>query len=173
MRLDRTPRGRDPPVRDGLTPAGIRVQLGLVPMRPIARSAVSAADRAQALAVRHRVFIEEQGVDAALEHDEHDATCEHVIALVDGRVAGAARHRHTERGVKLERVAVLPELRRHAVGSALVLHVIAQVADQVELYVHAQEAALGFWERMGFVAEGPTFREADIPHRLMRRARRG
>jgi predicted GNAT family N-acyltransferase len=140
-------------------------------VRPTVRSAVSAAERAQALAVRRRVFIEEQGVDAALEHDEHDGGCEHLIALVDDRIVGAARHRRTERGVKLERVAVLPEVRARGVGRALVLHVIAQLPAQAELYVHAQESALGFWERVGFVAEGLTFHEADIPHRLMRLVR--
>lgn len=136
------------------------------------RAAASTTDRAQAFAVRRRVFIEEQGVDAALEQDDHDASSEHVIALADERVVGAARYRRTERGVKLERVAVLPALRGQRVGSALVLHVIAQLAAQDDLYVHAQQAALGFWERMGFVAEGPTFHEAGIPHRLMRLAGR-
>lgn len=140
-------------------------------MQPIVRSANGDSERTQALEVRRRVFIEEQGVDAALEHDEHDATCEHLIALSDGRVVGAARYRHTERGVKLERVAVLAELRGYGVGSALVRHAIARLPAHSALYIHAQQSALGFWERMGFVAQGPEFREADIPHRLMRLAR--
>jgi predicted GNAT family N-acyltransferase len=137
-------------------------------MELIVRSARTPAERAQALQVRRRVFIDEQGVDAALEHDEHDATCEHLIALAGDRVIGAARYRRTERGVKLERVAVLAEQRGRGVGSALVRHGIAKLAAGSELYVHAQQSALGFWERMGFVAQGPEFREADIAHRLMR-----
>jgi predicted GNAT family N-acyltransferase len=140
-------------------------------MQPIVRTIGSATERAQALAVRRCVFIEEQGVDAALEHDQHDASCEHLIALVDGSVVGAARHRRTERGVKLERVAVLAAHRGRDVGSALVRHAIARLSPHSNLYIHAQLSALGFWERMGFVAEGPEFREADIPHRLMRFAR--
>jgi predicted GNAT family N-acyltransferase len=140
-------------------------------MQPIVRSAGSDSERAQALEVRRSVFIDEQGVDAALEHDEHDATCEHLIALADDRVVGAARHRRTERGVKLERVAVLAELRGRGVGRALVRHAIARLPSHGDLYIHAQCSALGFWERMGFVAEGPEFQEADIAHRLMRFAR--
>lgn len=140
-------------------------------MHPIVRSAGSDAERAWAFEVRRRVFIEEQGVDAALEHDPHDATCEHLIALVDGSVAGAARYRRTERGVKLERVAVLAEHRKSGVGSALVRHAIARLPAHTDLYVHAQQSALGFWERMGFAGEGLEFREADIPHRFMRLVR--
>jgi predicted GNAT family N-acyltransferase len=38
------------------------------------------------------------------------------------------------------------------------------------VYVHAQESALGFWQRAGFVAEGPSFEEGGIAHRRMRYA---
>jgi predicted GNAT family N-acyltransferase len=139
-------------------------------MELIVRVAVDEADRAAALAVRRRVFIEEQKVDAALEHDQHDDACEHLLALADGRVVGAARYRRTELGVKLERVAVLAELRGKGVGAALVGHAIAALPPNDDCYVHAQQSALGFWERMGFVAEGSAFHEAGIPHRFMRRA---
>jgi predicted GNAT family N-acyltransferase len=140
-------------------------------VQPIVRSAGSDAERAQAHEVRRRVFIEEQGVDAALEVDARDASCEHLIAIADESVVGAARYRRTERGVKLERVAVLVEHRGHGVGSALVRHAVERLPPHSDLYVHAQQSALGFWERMGFVAEGREFREAGIPHRFMRLAR--
>jgi len=134
------------------------------------RPASAPAEVAQALEIRRRVFIEEQGVDAALEHDAHDASCEHLIALLGARVVGTARYRRTERGVKLERFAVLAEFRGRGAGAALVRCAIARLPAGSAVYLHAQQSALGFWERMGFVAEGPEFREADIPHRLMRRA---
>ena len=34
-------------------------------------------------------------------------------------------------------------------------------------YLHAQEAVVGFYERLGFVVEGERFFEADIPHVAM------
>jgi len=136
----------------------------------IVRLARTDAERAAALDVRRRVFIEEQGVDAALERDEHDDTCEHLVAIADRRVVGTARYRRTERGVKLERVAVLAELRGCGIGSALVRQAIAVLPTGEAIYVHAQQSALGFWERMAFRAEGPGFHEAGIPHRIMRRA---
>lgn len=36
--------------------------------------------------------------------------------------------------------------------------------------LHAQTHALGFYERLGYVAYGPEFPDAGIPHRAMRRA---
>ena len=35
------------------------------------------------------------------------------------------------------------------------------------VYIHAQQSAIGFWERVGFAVEGPEFFEAGIPHRRM------
>ncbi|MNL75333.1 hypothetical protein D3C87_2011180 [compost metagenome] len=37
-----------------------------------------------------------------------------------------------------------------------------------ELRLESQTHALAFYERLGFVAEGPEFDDAGIPHRLMR-----
>jgi predicted GNAT family N-acyltransferase len=139
-------------------------------MELIVRIVGAEAERAAALEVRRRVFIEQQGVDAALERDRHDDACAHLVALIAGRVVGAARYRQTERGVKLERVAVLAELRGRGVGSALVRHAIGSLPAGSDIYIHAQQSALGFWQRMGFVAEGVPFHEAGIPHRFMRRA---
>jgi predicted GNAT family N-acyltransferase len=137
-------------------------------MERVVRRAEGVAERAEALRVRRAVFIQEQGVDPALEHDEHDEGSEFLVALAGNRMVGTARFRRTERGVKLERVAVLAESRGSGIGSALVRHAIALRPGDAELYIHAQQSAVGFWERMGFVAEGPAFREADIVHRFMR-----
>jgi predicted GNAT family N-acyltransferase len=118
--------------------------------------------------VRRQVFVHEQGVPEALEIDAEDATCQHVLARIDGRPVGAARFRHTARGFKLERVAVLPDARRAGVGAAIVRHVLERLPEGAERYVHSQQSAIPFWSAMGFVAEGPTFHEAGIPHRRMR-----
>jgi predicted GNAT family N-acyltransferase len=37
-------------------------------------------------------------------------------------------------------------------------------------YLHAQIEALPFYERFGFVANGPVFNEAGIAHQIMKRA---
>jgi predicted GNAT family N-acyltransferase len=35
------------------------------------------------------------------------------------------------------------------------------------IYLHAQVAVIGFYDRLGFRAVGPVFDEAGIPHRKM------
>jgi predicted GNAT family N-acyltransferase len=78
-----------------------------------------------------------------------------------------ARARATERGWKLERVAVAQPYRRQALGKRLVQRMLADAPAGGVVYVHAQESALGFWERLGFVADGPRFVEGGIGHRRM------
>ena len=138
---------------------------------PVVVDALDEAQRACARTVRRRVFVEEQGVPEALEIDALDDSCDHVLALVEGEPVGAARYRRTDAGVKLERVAVLSAQRGRGVGEAIVAHIHDRLPEGSRAYAHAQESAYGFWERVGYVAEGEVFHEADIPHRRM--ARRG
>ena len=46
---------------------------------------------AELLAIRQRVFVEEQGVPRELEHDAHDASAIHLLALSDRDPVGTAR----------------------------------------------------------------------------------
>ena len=127
----------------------------------------SAAERASALEIRARVFVEEQGVPAELERDAHDAACTHLLATLHGQPVAAARYRRTSGGYKLERVAVLREQRGRGIGEALVRYALAALPGE-GVYVHAQIGAVAFWERLGFAAEGDPFDEAGIAHRVMR-----
>jgi predicted GNAT family N-acyltransferase len=129
--------------------------------------AVSDADRALGRAIRHTVFVQEQSVPAELELDGLDDLCQHFLARVAGEAVATARARTTPHGWKIERVAVVPPQRGRAIGAALVRRMLADAPEGLAVYVHAQESALGFWRRLGFVAEGPRFVEAGIGHRLM------
>ena len=119
--------------------------------------------------VRRRVFIEEQGVPEAEEWDAADPVSRHVLAIAGKRdVVGTGRLEPTG---KIGRVAVLPQYRGTGVGSALVGHLVNQATELgfTQVYLHAQATAVGFYERLGFRAEGPEFDEVGIPHRRMRR----
>ncbi|MEY2934955.1 MAG: hypothetical protein RL033_5704 [Pseudomonadota bacterium] len=136
--------------------------------------AVTEAERALGRALRHAVFVAEQAVPPEVEVDGLDDECQHFLALLrqtaaeaDDAAVATARARITKRGWKIERVAVGRVHRGRSVGAALVGHMLAQAPRGLTVYVHAQESALGFWQRMGFVAEGPAFVEGGIPHRLM------
>src|SRR5262245_1373448 len=130
--------------------------------------ALTDADLALAFAIRRAVFVEEQGVAAEHERDGLDDQCQHFLARLSSLEAvAAARARTTPRGWKIERVAVAQPHRGRSVGAALVRRMQAEAPAGLSVYVHAQESALRFWERMGFVAEGPRFFEAGIPHYRM------
>ena len=119
--------------------------------------------------VRETVFIIEQGVPKELEWDEFDAVSRHVIARdSNGEVIGTGRLLPDGH---IGRMAVLAAWRGKQVGRALMERLIAEAAQQQlrPLLLHAQVQAIGFYEKLGFVAEGTTFMEAGIPHRLMRR----
>lgn len=124
------------------------------------------APRAQPL--RTAVFVEEQGVPAALEWDEHDAASRHFLALADGHVVGTARLLPDG---KVGRMAVSPEWRRRGVGRALLEAVCAAARrdGHAELTLAAQLHALPFYGNLGFQAFGEPFEEAGLPHRMMRR----
>jgi len=126
-----------------------------------------ACDRAAIESVRRAVFIVEQGVPEHEEWDAADPTCRHVLALGPKRDAvGTGRLEPTG---KIGRVAVLQQYRGSGVGGAIVSHLVnlATGLGLTRVYLHAQTTALGFYERLGFRAEGPEFDEVGIPHRRM------
>jgi predicted GNAT family N-acyltransferase len=124
-----------------------------------------------ALAIRHQVFVVEQKVDPTEEYDSfdplevHSAQCAHFLAQIEGKAVGTARLRKTAKGVKLERFAVLPEARKSGAGRALIHACLKHLPPGTRLvYLHAQEHALGFYEKAGFQPVGDRFFEAGIPH---------
>lgn len=125
----------------------------------------------QVLALRHAVFCDEQGVPPAMEHDAEDATALHVVIVDGGRVVGTCRVLGDGPSVRLGRMAVARERRGGGLGATLLAaaHALAAERGAREVAIHAQCSALGFWERAGYVAEGPGFEEAGIAHVAMRR----
>jgi predicted GNAT family N-acyltransferase len=126
------------------------------------------ADRTAIEAVRRTVFIDEQQVPEDEEWDEADPHCRHVLALTRNRDAvGTGR---LDASGKIGRVAVLKKYRGTGVGGALMRYLVDLARDSgfTQAYLNAQTTAMGFYERLGFRAEGPEFDEAGIPHKRMR-----
>ncbi len=128
---------------------------------------------ATCLAIRREVFIEGQAVPEADDVDGLDPHCTHWLALVDGAPAGTARLRITPQGyAKIERVAVLERFRGRGLGDALMDAIEAALRGRGyrEALLGAQLQAVPFYEKRGFIAEGPVFLDAGIPHKKMRKA---
>ena len=140
-------------------------------MSVVIRELKDGSDFAICMAIRMEVFVREQKVPLDDEMDDHDATSTHYIATSDGAPAGTARTRMGEGGVaKIERVAVLPQHRRHGIGLKLMLHIVSRLRNHPQvkqIVIHAQVVAVPFYEKLGFVAEGEIFVEAGIPHYRM------
>ena len=122
-----------------------------------------------AFKVRREVFILEQGVPEDLEIDEFDPVAIHVLACSDHSCVGTARLHINEGFGQIGRMAVLSPFRNKGLGRQImrVLIETAKSKGVSSLMLHAQVSAIPFYERLGFIANGPIYDEAGIPHRNM------
>jgi len=134
------------------------------------RPPAGAGDWRRAMAIRRRVFVEEQDCPPAEEFDGLDPVCRHVLGWIGGEAVATARWRAVPweggRAAKLERLAVLAEHRGRGCGRALVARLIADAsAAGFDLcVVHAQAHLERFYAGFGFARRGEPFVEAGIPH---------
>jgi predicted GNAT family N-acyltransferase len=132
-----------------------------------------AARLAEALAIRTRVFVDEQGVPPDLELDEHDRddrVAVHALATVAGRPVGAGRYYVSEGStVQIGRMAVLPEARGTGVGRALLDALVAEARRRgfSRAHLHAQTHARAFYAKAGFYDDGEPLWDAGILHQPM------
>jgi predicted GNAT family N-acyltransferase len=137
------------------------------------RRVTDPADRELAHALRHEVFVVEQRVPAALERDPQDTTADHVLALdAAGRAVATGRLVRVDANTgKVGRMAVTREVRGKGAGRLVLaeLERIARERGMTDVVLHAQTSAKGFYDRLGYEAEGPLFEEAGIEHVTMRK----
>lgn len=75
----------------------------------------------KAYEIRRTVFIEEQGISEDLEMDGEDSSALHMLVEKNGLAVGAARIRIiTGNQAKLERMAVLKQLRGTGIGKGII-----------------------------------------------------
>jgi GNAT superfamily N-acetyltransferase len=94
----------------------------------------------------------------------------HLVALVDEIVVGCVVF-DAATG-RLRAMAVDPSVQRRGIGSQLV----GRLEEEIKrrgirlLKLHARAEVVGFYEKLGYVAEGEPFLEVGIPHRAMTKA---
>jgi predicted GNAT family N-acyltransferase len=135
------------------------------------RTVSSKSELETAVAIRLRVFVEEQGVPEAIELDGDDERARHFLAIHSGKAVGTARVVMRRGSAKIGRMAVLKSHRRKGVGKRLLKRAVqmARQSGAKKVYLHAQVAVIGFYETLNFRSVGPVFDEAGIPHRRMER----
>ena len=125
--------------------------------------------------LRLEVFVTEQHVPIELEIDEYDKTAVHLAALEGDQVIGTARLIETGGDlIKIGRVAVAIPARQSGVATALMHRALEYATNHgiTEAVLDAQVTVIGFYERLGFVAEGEIFDDAGIDHIRMRRVQK-
>lgn len=132
------------------------------------REATWEADAAALSAIRRAVFIEEQQVPEHLELDDLDteAGTRHFLIEHQGQAVACARLLASG---QIGRMAVLAPYRGTGLGRYLLAFVLqhALASNATTPFLHAQVSALEFYRKLGFVAQGPEFDDAGIPHKHM------
>ncbi|MFN2645929.1 MAG: GNAT family N-acetyltransferase [Burkholderiales bacterium] len=125
------------------------------------------AAQAEAKRIRFIVFVEEQGVPAELEMDEHDSRCVHALAYAEERAIATGRLLPDGH---IGRMAVLKDWRARGAGRAILRRLIeaARKRGDREVLLSAQVHALEFYRAEGFEAHGGVYEEAGIRHQAMR-----
>ena len=138
-------------------------------MTVLARPTRDPDEVARALALRERVFCEEQGVSPEGERDGRDAGALHVVALDGGRVVGTCRLLFDGETARLGRMAVDPQDRGRGVGSAVLVAAeeAVRAAGASRVALHAQVEVRPLYEARGYRAHGDTFLEEGIAHVAM------
>jgi len=140
--------------------------------RPAVRWARGPEDLEGAIAVRRRVFCEEQGVPLEEELDGRDGEAAHLLAFDEqGTVVATLRLLCDGETAKIGRVAVDLEWRGRGIASLMLQEALvaarergarrARLASQVEV--------VPLYERAGFAVQSGVFMDAGIPHVWMGR----
>lgn len=132
--------------------------------------ATTAEDLEACLALRRAVFVDEQHVPLELELEgDEDRYTHFLLRDADGSALATARLKLLDDDGKAQRVAVSRAGRGRGAGAA-VMHALEDEARRQarrRVVLSAQVSAIPFYERLGYVAEGPVYDDAGIPHKDM------
>ncbi|MCM3439248.1 GNAT family N-acetyltransferase [Metabacillus halosaccharovorans] len=129
-------------------------------------------DLKAAFTIRKQVFVEEQSVPLEDEFDQFDTLnglCEHILVHYNDQPVGTGRIRVVDDAGKLERICILKPFRKFGLGKVIIkaLEEIAEEKGVLQVKLHGQTQAEGFYKKLGYQTSSPIFMEDGIPHILM------
>jgi putative N-acetyltransferase (TIGR04045 family) len=140
----------------------------------VCRQVVSAAERADHLAIRHRIFVEEQAIFSESDLDVHDRDPSTValIGYCAGVAAGTVRLfalDDADGSWQGDRLAVLAPYRLRGLGAPLVRCAVAtaSVLGGRLMSAHIQPANVRFFQRLGWQTCGDREIYAGLVHQPM------
>ncbi|MCO6384606.1 GNAT family N-acetyltransferase [Oceanicola sp. 502str15] len=118
-------------------------------------------------ALRREVFMGEQGFSETEEFDGKDDAAIHLLACERGEPVGTARV-FVDEG-RIGRICVVRRARGTGLGARIVRAGMDLLRERgaARAVLDAQVRAMGFYEGLGFAAEGPEFDDGGVPHRRM------
>ena len=121
-------------------------------------------------AIRQAVFTEEMGIDAATERDDCDMMAMHAVLEAEGGMVATGRMKYDGETFELDKVAVLTDYRRQGYADFVVRMLLDKVflADGKVILADVTEAAIPFFETIGFVACGDAYNRDGITYRPMK-----
>lgn len=138
------------------------------------RQVRSAGERADHLAIRHRVFVEEQDLFSPTDMDVHDwdGSTIALLGYCNGVVAGTVRLYVLDPAAGIwqgDRLGVLEPYRSLGVGAPLVRCAVATAATLGgrSMRAHIQPANVTFFQRLGWATVGDTEIYAGVTHQPM------
>jgi predicted GNAT family N-acyltransferase len=110
-------------------------------------------DMLQVYAVRSIVFVNDQKCPFAEEFDGNDFASTHIVGYLGEEPVATMRLRFFADFVKLERVAVRKEYRKHQVAVHMIRHAIDICSQKgyTRLYGHLERHLMRFWTSFGFI----------------------
>lgn len=135
----------------------------------IERLSGATEDISDALSLRERIFILEQGVPVGRESDGLDDVAEHYVGRFAGEAIAVARVRYDDlTTARLERIGVLEPMRGEGTGQELMEQVLEDLRLEGvrSVTLNSQVEVQGFYEKLGFTPVGEPFIEeaTGLPH---------
>ncbi|MFQ5629005.1 MAG: GNAT family N-acetyltransferase [bacterium] len=115
--------------------------------------AVTPGEMQQTQAIRHKVFVLEQGIPSELNLDGRDGDAVHVLAYLDNVPVATGRINILPGGEgELARIAVLPEARGKSLGKLVVqqLEKYAKSAGATSVFLHPHDYLETFYANLGY-----------------------
>ncbi|MGB8331984.1 MAG: GNAT family N-acetyltransferase [Polyangiales bacterium] len=125
-----------------------------------------------AVRLRDDVLTNPMGMVTTPEEMAAEAPLTHVTGFNGSEVCATCVLVRDGRAVRMKRVAVVESAQSQGIGTAMLRFCEAFASKQGadEIYAHARQTAVRFYEKAGYVGEGDYFDEVGIPHLIVRKA---
>ena len=126
----------------------------------------------QAMVLRDKLLRAPLGLEFSEEDIAEEAQQVHVVAIEKGEIVGTLLLRSAAEGlVHMRQVAVAENRQGKGIGKDLVKFAEALMWAECgdEIFLHAREPVIPFYEALGYERVGEIFEEVGIPHLKMRK----